>query len=87
MYNGRNVDLSSKEVQLLEIVNRVGPCTSEQVHEAFDPEAEFLLVMRSLHALVQKGFLQRVVINKKQLYRTSRNYSFVKAFLNRQNFF
>lgn len=77
-----NVQISDKELELLEMINTVGPCNSEKVHESLSPQAEFLIVMRTLHRLVEKGFLQRIIINKKQLYRTSRQYSYVKSFLN-----
>lgn len=79
--NKNNVRISDKELELLEVINSVGPCSSEKVHEILDPKSEFLLVMRTLHGLVEKGFLQRIIINKKQLYRTSRQYSYVKSFL------
>lgn len=85
MYKRINVNLSGREIQLLELINKMGPCSSQEVHQAFHPEENLLLVMRSLHSLVQMGFLQRVIINKKQLYRTSRKYSFVKAFLGKED--
>ena len=82
MYKGRNnVRVSDKELELLELINNLGPCTSEKVHESVDPKFEYLFIMRSLHDLVEKGFLQRITINKKQVYRTSRNYSYIKSFL------
>lgn len=76
-----NIQLSDQELELLEIINNLGPCSSEKVHETVNTKAEFLIVMRTLHALVEKGFLQRLIINKKQLYRTSRQYSYIRAFL------
>lgn len=77
--------ISDKELALLEVINSIGPCTSEQVHQSLEPKYEFLFVIRTLHALAEKGFLQRIIINKKQLYRTSRNYSYIKTFLNNNN--
>ena len=83
MYKGRNnVRITDGELELLELINNLGPCTSEKVHESVDSKFEYLFIMRSLHRLVEKGFLQRIIINKKQVYRTSRNYSFIKSFLN-----
>ena len=79
----KNVNISEQELELLEIINLQGPCNSEKVHELVNGKFDFLFVMRSLHALVEKGFLQRLIINKKQLYRTSRSYSYIKSFLNR----
>ena len=80
-----NVKISDKELELLEIINNLGPCSSEKVHEIVEPKTEFLIVMRTLHTLVEKGFLQRFIINKKQLYRTSRNYSYIRSFLEKPN--
>lgn len=77
-----NVRINDKELELLEAINTLGPCSSEKVHESIEPKVDYLLVMRTLHGLVQKGFLQRIIINKKQLYRTSRQYSYIKSFLN-----
>ena len=79
------VRISDKELALLEVISAIGPCTSEQVFGTMEPKSEFLFVMRTLHGLVEKGFLQRIIINKKQLYRTSRNYSYIKSFLNNSN--
>ena len=77
-----NVRLSDQELQILETIDGLGPCSSEKVHENLDSKFEFLFVMRTLHTLVEKGLLQRIIINKKQLYKTSRNYSYIKGFLN-----
>ena len=77
-----NVRISDKELELLQVINNLGPCSSDKVHESLEPKTDFLSVMRSLHTLVEKGFLQRIIINKRQLYRTSRNYSYIKSFLN-----
>jgi predicted transcriptional regulator len=83
MYMSRNnVRISDKELELLEVISNLGPCSLDKVHESVDAKFEFLFVMRTLHRLVEKGFLQRIIINKKQLYRTSRNYSYIKSFLN-----
>lgn len=82
MLKAKNVNISDQELELLEIINLLGPCSSEKVHEQVNERFDFLFVMRSLHALVKKGFLQRVIINNKQLYRTSRSYSYIKNFLN-----
>ena len=76
-----NVQISDKELELLEIINTLGPCSSEKVYETLNSKTEFLIVMRTLHTLVEKGFLLRLIINKKQLYRTSRQYSYVRGFL------
>jgi predicted transcriptional regulator len=80
-----NVRINDKELELLEAVSTLGPCSSEKVHESIDPKNDYLLVMRTLHRLVEKGFLQRIIINQKQLYRTSRQYSYMKSFLGNQD--
>lgn len=83
MRNGTNhVNITDEELELLDLISSLGPCTSEKVHESLTPRFEYLIVMRNLHKLVAKGFLQRIIINKKQLYRTSKNYSYIKSFLN-----
>lgn len=78
----KNIRISDHELALLERVNTLGPCSSEKIHESMDPRPEYLLVMRALHGLVAKGFLQRVIINQKQFYKTSKHYSLLKSFLN-----
>ena len=80
-----NIRITDKEFELLGVINTLGPCSSEKVHESMDPKTDYLIVMRTLHGLVEKGFLQRIIINKKQLYRTSRQYSYIKSFLNDSN--
>ena len=82
MYSARNnVRITDKELELLEIINSLGPCTSEKVHESLEAKFEYLFVLRSLHRLVEKGFLKRIMIDKKQVYRTSKNYSHIRSFL------
>jgi len=77
----KNIRITDSELYLLEAVHTHGPCSSEKVHENLDPQPDYLIVIRTLHGLVEKGFLQRIIINKKQLYRTSRQYSYIKSFL------
>ena len=76
-----NVRITGEELELLNVIDRLGPCTSDKVHEQLDNKSDYLMVMRALHGLAEKGFLQRMIINKKQLYKTSRHYNFVKSFL------
>jgi len=80
-----NVQITDKELEILQLINDLGPSTSEKVHESADPKFEYLYVMRCIHGLVEKGFLRRIIINKKQLYMTSRNYNYIKSFLNNLN--
>lgn len=76
-----NVRITDRELQFLELIDNLGPSSSEQVYDSIEPKTDYLLVMRALHTLAEKGFLQRIIINKKQLYKTSRQYSYVKSFL------
>ena len=76
-----NVRITDKELELLEVIDMLGPCSSDKVHESTEAKTDYLLVMRTLHGLVEKGFLQRIIINKKQLYKTSRQYSYIRSFL------
>ena len=75
------VYLSGDELKFLEAINEVGPCSSDTLYEHLKLKFELLFVMRSLHTLAEKGFLQRIVINNKQLYRTARNYSYIKSYI------
>jgi Fe2+ or Zn2+ uptake regulation protein len=79
------IHLSSQELQLLEAINELGPCSSGTLHEHLQAKFELLFVMRSLHTLAEKGFLQRLVINNKQLYRTARNYLYIKSYIKSEN--
>lgn len=72
--------ISETELELLELINKLGPCSTDKVHEALDRKPEYLLTMRNMHMLVENGFLQRVIINKKLLYRTPRKYRRIRAF-------
>lgn len=79
-----NVRLSDEELEFLKVVNHLGPCSSQKVYEFLEERFDLLIVMRSMHALVEKGFLQRIIINKTQLYKTTRNYAYVEGYLDNQ---
>ena len=85
MFEGRNIQISEKERKLLDVIYNLGTCSSEKVFEALEEEPEYLVVMRTMHRLVEKGFLQRIIINQKRLYRTSRNYASIKSYLDNTN--
>lgn len=80
------IRISEKELELLEVIHNLGPCSSEKVHETLDSKNEYLLVMRRLHILADKGFLQRIAVNKKLLYRTPRKYANIRTFLIGHNY-
>jgi hypothetical protein len=85
LYKRRNnVQLSDNELEILHLVNDVGLCSSEQAYEQVSVKYELLFVMRIMHSLVEKGFLERILINNKQLYKTARKYSYVKSYLRNQ---
>lgn len=76
-----SVSILDDELKLLELIYNDGPCSSDQVHKMVGPHAQYLITMRRLHGLVEKGFLQRITINKKLLYRTARNYGKIRDIL------
>ena len=79
-----NLQLSENELEILHLVNSIGLCSSEQAYEQVSVKHGLLFVMRTMHSLVEKGFLQRIVINNKHLYKTARKYSYVKNYLRNQ---
>jgi predicted transcriptional regulator len=76
-----NVSISDWELSLLELIDGLGSSSSDRIHEAVTPKQEYLHIIRTLHGLVEKGLLERIIINKKQFYKTSRQYNVVKSFL------
>ena len=77
----KNVRISDEELQLLEVIDELGPSSSQRVHEYIDQKFEYLFLIRCLHRLVEKGFLRQLIINKTQLYKTSKSYSHIKSYL------
>jgi hypothetical protein len=77
----KDVRITDEELDLLEVINELGPSSSQRLHEYFDQKFEYLFLIRSLHRLVEKGFLRRLIINKTQLYKISRTYSDIKSYL------
>lgn len=74
------ISLTDQDLELLEVIKNMGPCSSQQVHEFFQGRFELLPVMRSMHNFVEKGLVQTIIINKTQLYKTSRNYSYIESY-------
>jgi predicted transcriptional regulator len=81
----KDVRISDEELQLLEVINQLGPSSSQRVHEYLGQKFEYLFLIRCLHRLVEKGFLRRLIINKTQLYKTSRSYTYIKGYLSKSN--
>jgi len=77
----KDVRITDEELNLLEVINELGPSSSQRLHEHLDQKFEYLFLIRSLHRLVEKGLLRRLIINKTQLYKTSRTYSDIKSYL------
>jgi hypothetical protein len=83
MSKARNyvIPIFHKEMSILETVYELGPCTSAQVKESLKGNHELLLVMRTLHNLVEKRLLERVVIDGQRLYRTRSNFKNIRTYL------
>ena len=77
----KEVRVSEEEVRLLEVINELGPTSSQRVHEYMGEKFDYLFLIRCLHRLVEKGFLRRQIVNKIQLYRTSRSYTDLRGYL------
>ena len=72
------IAVSDREFSLLEIVHRIGPCTSEQVHQNLKENLDLLEVMRILHDLMDRGLLEGMMVGKQRLYRSRTNYSSIR---------
>jgi hypothetical protein len=75
----RTVSLTERESAILEIVNTRSHCSSSDVNDALPGNQELLLVMRAMHSMVERGLLERVVIDEKRVYRLRPNYLRRKA--------
>ena len=66
--------ISDGERAMLEIVNRIGPCSTTQVHEHMSGKYDLLPIMRCMHMLVDRGLLKRVAVKGQLLYKVNPNY-------------
>jgi hypothetical protein len=75
------ISVFEKDIRILEIINKLGPCSPPQVKDQLADNPELLLVMRAMHNLVDRGFLTRVVINNVRLYKVKPNYKGLRPYL------
>lgn len=75
------ITISAGDFTLLEIVHRIGPCTTTQVCDNLKENGDLLRVMRSMHNLVDRGLLARVVVNRERLYKVKSNYKNIRSYL------
>lgn len=80
---GYVIPVFNKEMSVLETVHKLGPCTSAQVKEELQGNHELLLVMRTLHGLLAKGLLERVVVDGERYYKTKSNFKTFRQYLKR----
>lgn len=77
----RIILVSPLQFLVLEAVHSNGPCSSVHVSHLLGEDADHLLVMRSLHHLVDRGFLRRITINNSTFYETSPNFGNIRSYL------
>jgi hypothetical protein len=75
------ISIFERDIKILEIINKLGPCSPPQVKDLLADNPELLLVMRAMHNLVDRGFLARVVINNVRLYKVKPNYKSLRPYL------
>jgi hypothetical protein len=75
------ISVFERDIRILEIVNKLGPCGPPQVKEELADNPELLLVMRAMHNLVDRGLLSRVVINNTRLYKVKSGYKDLRPYL------
>lgn len=68
------IPVFEKEYMILEVIDSIGACTTVQVQEKLGNAPDLLTVMRSMHALVDRGLLERVTVNNQKLYQVKSNY-------------
>jgi Fe2+ or Zn2+ uptake regulation protein len=68
------ISLTEQESVILDIVKIYGHCNSSDVKAALPGNHELLLVMRTMHRMVESGLLKRVVVNGKSVYRLNTYY-------------
>jgi hypothetical protein len=68
------ISFTERESVILDIVKIYSHCNSSDVKAALPGNQELLLVMRTLHGMVEKGLLKRVVVNNRSVYRLNTHY-------------
>ena len=77
----RTIDVTPLQFVVLEAVHNNGPCSSIHVAHLLGDDADHLMVMRSLHQLVDKGLMRRITINNSSFYETAPNFGNIRSYL------
>ena len=77
------VTITNEELIILKVIHNIGPCNPSQVTDMLPVDKELLFVMRTMHYLVDKGFLERVEVNRARLYKTKPNFKNIHNYLRR----
>lgn len=77
-YKKQTKFISDKEFSILEVINNFGPCNPWQVKDLLPEKTDLLLTMRTMHNLVSKNLLERIVISGEKLYKTKENYPSIR---------
>lgn len=64
--------LEKEEIEMIKIIEKIEPCTFEDVH-SFWQERPILSILRSMHIMLDKGFLRRINIGNKRVYYLKRD--------------
>lgn len=75
----RTIYVIEREAIILETINRLGPCSPFQVNDVVDTIPDLLTVMRIMHMLLDRGLLDRIVVDGQKLYKVKANYKNVKV--------
>jgi hypothetical protein len=76
------IPIFEREFTILETVSSIGPCTTAQVQEKLNDGTDLLQVMRKMHALVDRGLLERITIDRQSFYKVKSNYkTMVRTYL------
>jgi Fe2+ or Zn2+ uptake regulation protein len=67
VYN-KPVKVSELQLSVLNVVYRLGPCSSEAVKDNLEEKVNLLAVMRALHQLLEMGVINRVTVNHRSFY-------------------
>jgi hypothetical protein len=68
------ISLTERESAILDIVKIYGHCNSSDVKAALPGNHQLLLVMRTMHKMVESGLLKRIVVNERSVYQLNTYY-------------
>ena len=75
--------MTNEEFIILQVLHNIGPCSPGQVKDMLPVDQELLTVMCAMHDLVDRGFLERVEVNRMRLYKTRPNFRNIRDYLRR----